>query len=949
MSDSMAEGPQAARESSEKSHRSGSGINGGRIAILLGILLLLIQPLIIIAAIIGIIAFEKRKVRRSRWLAAAAIIAALGIIAAGFNITAWASWIFARPSFLVFGDALAEKLYDTWPGLTDIRTHGIIAAATIAVPIGFLVTVAWATWRSYEISERGKMEGEAYSSRRPVGYVDRARIKRNTVQLRSGEWSRKNPGEIAIGIGKYGAVAHIPDVDFRATTVIIGTTRSGKTRTANSIADQIVHETAGGNITLDFKGDHEMVVRKAELARQMGVPFKHFELSNKHGAHYRRAHPYTPPAPAHYDPFSKGNGTSKAAMLLNSVPRDGDAAAYFRTANEAVKLAWDIATINGVNNRTHADGSAFSGLEVLTAMLDAETLLAEGQKVTAAAVKRANGSLSDTEAQRRAAAITNRIAMFEKQLAKSGSLLSAALSSVQSDVYGYINDSAAGNWLNIADVPVMQIDLIEAILGNEIILFTLPAQDYPEMSAMIGTLVLLDLGNAVTTLRDSRAFVSNGPAEWAVKGTDKTPWNPMCLQIEELGSIRSSAAATAMLGLLNKSADVEIRAVISSQSIADLDAVDGSGGWRRQVMTQVGNFMALTVPESSDGQMVSDHSGIVKKSMPTENRKAANNRFGFAIGASDVESVRSQVVDETRIPYGVPKELALGSMETLWINSRSKTPAVHTLGEEGPNQWYEVITGVPVHEPAEKWDPFDAPSEDIVAIETERNEVILGLRDRLARDPVLHTLTTNRAFEDPTAELDPALLDPRAAAPATTAGAPVTAQSDTLSASPAADQWGQLPVPGSTPHDPHEAPHDTGEVFDDAFAFPAGDNGSDVPLPEPPAEEPPFDQFGEEFPAPQHRPASSETERPGARRRPTGEVARPKTTPEDSRPAPAPSAFDDPFNIPTGSAPSPGPQQAPPAGAADPFGWDSSSAPAAQRPAAQPDANDTDTDTDTGW
>lgn len=349
-------------------------------------------------------------------------------------------------------------------------------------------------------------------------------------------------------------------------------------------------------------------------------------------------------------------------------------------------------------------------------------------------------------------------------------------------------------------------------------------------------------------------------------------------------------------------------------------------------MTQVGNFMALTVPESSDGQMVSDHSGIVKKSMPTENRKAANNRFGFAIGASDVESVRSQVVDETRIPYGVPKELALGSMETLWINSRSKTPAVHTLGEEGPNQWYEVITGVPVHEPAEKWDPFDAPSEDIVAIETERNEVILGLRDRLARDPVLHTLTTNRAFEDPTAELDPALLDPRAAAPATTAGAPVTAQSDTLSASPAADQWGQLPVPGSTPHDPHEAPHDTGEVFDDAFAFPV-DNGSEPPLPEPPAEEPPFDQFGEEFSAPQARP------------RPTGEIARPQAASEGSRPAP--NAFDDPFNIPTGSAPVPEGQQAPTAGAADPFGWDSSPAPAAQRPAAQPDA--TDTDTDTGW
>lgn len=59
----------------------------------------------------------------------------------------------------------------------------------------------------------------------------------------------------------------------------------------------------------------------------------------------------------------RGNGDSKTAMLLNSVDRDGDAAAYLRTAEDVVMLAFDIADLTGFS-------AGKGGLETLTAILD---------------------------------------------------------------------------------------------------------------------------------------------------------------------------------------------------------------------------------------------------------------------------------------------------------------------------------------------------------------------------------------------------------------------------------------------------------------------------------------------------------------------------------------------------------------------------------------------------
>lgn len=701
------------------------------------VLLAIIQPLVLATIIIGIIAFETRKVRISRWVGSSIAVGTLGLITASFDPLLWASWIMAKPSLALLPSGIRTLATDNVATIATAQNHDIIFAALVAIPVGLLIVAGYAWWRKYELEQRGKMEGDEYSHRRPVGVVDRLIAKHNTQRLTTGSWSSNNPESVAIGVGKYGAIAAMDVDDTKKSTLIVGTSQSGKTRLANSLSDQVSLVTGGGNITLDFKGDPSMAARKAALAEELGVPFLHFQLSSKSGAHYKAPHPYAPEYPAHYDPLAKGNGSSKAAMLLNSVPREGDAAAYFRSASEIVKLAWDIAALTGVTARVHSDGTPLSGLEVLSVMLNTDTLLAEGRKVTTHRVKASNPSLTDGEASRRAQSIAARLADMEQELKRTNSVLSGAVGDVRNTVAGYINDSAAGAWLNTGQRSVTQIDILRAVLNNEVILFTLPAQDYPETAAMIGTMVLLDLSNAVATLRDHMELIGTD----ADTITGELPWNPMVLQIEEVGSIRSTAAADAMLGLMNKSADMEIRVILSSQSLVDLEAVDGTGVWKRQIMAQVGNLYCLQVSEASDDADVCAYSNKVVKQFPSENRQVENNRLRLGIGAAASTSVRANPQETTRIAPGIPKGLNRGQRELLWINT-AKTDgcAIHTIRPEGPNQWWEVLTMVPVHEPEQHWNPFD-DDHHVQQATHRRTEAFTALMERLRHDAVLHQLT----------------------------------------------------------------------------------------------------------------------------------------------------------------------------------------------------------------
>lgn len=727
----------------EKKQSSG----GGTLLTVIVVLMAMVSaPLIVIFFAIFAIAGERRRVRLSRWAIAAGATFAVSLVAAGLSLSRWLSWWASAPAALWGGWVPVEW---TVPILNDLRltnmtshTLGLWAQhAAVSVPVSLALMTVWWWWRSYALRVRGENEGSAYSNMRPVGWMDRLRARLNEQAVRSGKWSEKNPGEVVIGIGTYGEVAATDMDAFKKAAAAFGTSRSGKTRMANSIAAQQVVELGCGNITLDWKGGDDVAQAKADLAQRMGVPFLHFKLMSRTGGGYTPPHPYAPARPAHYDPLQRGNGASKAAMLLNSVPREGDAAVYGRKASEAVKLAYDIAALTGFDRMKTEDGHPISGLAVLAKMLDTKILVQQGKSVTIKQVRRAHPFLSEAAAQAKVSAIHSRIRAFEAELGNSRSTLSGALEDVRSTVASYVNDSAAGPFLTPGSIPTLRIDLVRAILRNEIIVFSLPAQEYPEMSAMIGTMVLLDLQNAVATLRDKRAVleagIEAGVNEVRPGGADATPWNPLVVQLEELGSVSSPAAAEAMLGLFNKSADVGIRPILSSQSLADIEAVDGTGVWLRQLTGQIDNMISFQLSESHDAEKVAAFSGTVDKKIPTEQKDVDNNRTGLFTGADAAAKIIGRPEERTRVDLGAAQELDRSRGELLWITKAPKLTAVHTTGPEGPNNWSETLTIAPVHEREKDWDPF-ADSEQAQEWSDRRDEVFGELLRDLRHNPLLH-------------------------------------------------------------------------------------------------------------------------------------------------------------------------------------------------------------------
>ena len=113
------------------------------------------------------------------------------------------------------------------------------------------------------------------------------------------------------------------------------------------------------------------------------------------------------------------------------------------------------------------------------------------------------------------------------------------------------------------------IDIYTAIRENAIILFVLNPLLYPELSPLIGRLILVDAKQAV-----SRCFNTNLDRAFFV--------------LDEI----SSYASPSLIDLVNKSRSANITCILATQSLSDLDyAVDNS--FREQVIENINNYIVL--------------------------------------------------------------------------------------------------------------------------------------------------------------------------------------------------------------------------------------------------------------------------------------------------------------------------------------------------------------------
>lgn len=645
---------------------------------------------------------QVRRLRPSRIAFAAAVATCLGILSVGLNPLrglrwhAEAMWSLCDHLGLV---ALVQRGLDATTSTVDVDTitlpagdYGVMSSLLhtlpVAIPVGLWVAWAYAAWITYRRRPLTGLEGDQFDWSRPVGQVDRLRHVRNMRRIAAGKAIGKK-GDIPVGLGDYGYIVSVNTAHLQRPTLLFGGPRTGKTRLALNMLAQISTVGGSGVLAIDFKGDEEVPAFWAAFAAAHGRRFKHFKLADKMGGLYQRPHPSAPQHPAYYDPLRSGNATSKTDMLVHSVGREGDAAAYLRSAYDLTQTIYQVAALSGYDRDK-------GGFQVLEDLLDFENLR------TVADSTRADGKgvLADHPG------LAKRVDSMIDDL-KRDDILRGSVHDMRRTLSTYGNGPAAGPWLRPGPTVDSTIDLYRAVHDGDIVVFSLSVQDYDEIARNIGTLALLDLANAIARLRGDL-----GTHRARVKDENASPpWAPFYVQIEEFGS----AGAEAVLGLLNKGSDVEVRAFLSTQSWHDVVAVDNSGTFAHRILDQAGNTFCFKINEGQAAQVLSETSEQVTKLWPRDRKEFSSGFSGLGVKAANTGTMEvTREHDARQVPAGAFQGLTPHTC--LWLRYVPALQATHTF-KAGANHWWEEIETVLV--PAEvgqeddsHWSPPDRLSQD---------------------------------------------------------------------------------------------------------------------------------------------------------------------------------------------------------------------------------------------
>ncbi len=444
---------------------------------------------------------------------------------------------------------------------------------------------------------------------------------------------RPRDRQIAVGTGRYGQIVTMSARGFLSPTLIFGRNRSGKTAFARSMVAQAA---TGGVILIDFKGDDEQPAYWARWAQARGRVFKHFQLAPMSGADYRPPIEGVADRPCCYDPLRHGNADSKTTMLQNSVAREGDAAVYFRAAREFSVIAYQVAARTGFDKDK-------SGFETLRQLCEVTKLVevahwrdpATGQPY-----------LSDREPDARK--LLERVRRMEESF-KADAVLRAGIQNTALLLSEFQNGPAAGPFLRPGEDPLHDIDLVESIINGDVVVFTLPVQAYKDVAKTIGMLIVNDLNNSVDTLRH-------------LMEDEGVSWEPPFLIIEEFGS----AGSTNILDLLNKSGDVNLRLVLSTQSWSNLvTAGNDSGVFAREVLSEAGNLFCFALNDNENTTVLAEVTDTVTRKRPRDEREFSAGLFGMGVRSANLGRIQTTDDDGSQMSPADPKRL--GRTGVRWL------------------------------------------------------------------------------------------------------------------------------------------------------------------------------------------------------------------------------------------------------------------------------------------
>lgn len=180
---------------------------------------------------------------------------------------------------------------------------------------------------------------------------------------------------------------------------------------------------------------------------------------------------------------------------------------------------------------------------------------------------------------------------------------------VLAKVSGEIAEGAAARFATIGDSRLGQIfhedgiDIYSALKENAIILFILNPLLYPEMSPLIGRLIIIDSKKAISLFyqdRPKRIFYI----------------------LDEINVYVSHA----MLDLVNKSRSANVTCILATQSLSDLDILSGEP-LREQIIENCSNYLLLRQHASTNAEYWADTFGTKPTMSATYQIKGSNGSF----------------------------------------------------------------------------------------------------------------------------------------------------------------------------------------------------------------------------------------------------------------------------------------------------------------------------------
>lgn len=311
-----------------------------------------------------------------------------------------------------------------------------------------------------------------------------------------------------------GLPVEAPWTDFRAHGLVIGSPGSGKTVTSLRVVRAAIRDGLPSYV-IDLKGSPKLHAQLQAWCQRWDRPL----------------YVFGPEGGSFYDPIRGGSPSRKKDLLI--VTGSFDEPHYRAKAEDYLLAVFQVLEVVGVP-------AGKSELKAASELLDPTVLAATVGRMP-------NGHPAKSELLSRVQLLVDEYEIDKRSLAGIGPRVRR------------VTESVLGPWLTGTGTPEQTIDLKAAHDEGAVVLFSLPGQDYPQVAATAGQIIVQDLttfAGALQAGRNTRQGIVFCD-EFAVLGSDNVA--------QALGQSRESGLAW----------------LLSTQSLGDLYAVGGDAFVKR--------------------------------------------------------------------------------------------------------------------------------------------------------------------------------------------------------------------------------------------------------------------------------------------------------------------------------------------------------------------------------